>query len=119
MRVSHTTFKVASIEKSLEFYKGILELDIVEEINAGPRRIVFVGEKDSTIELIEGEGVPENPGEGVSVGMFYEKSLIQRVVERAKAEGIDVAGPISPNPHLQFFFLKDPDGYTIQLCESL
>lgn len=25
--------------------------------------------------------------------------------------------PMSPNPALQFYFLEDPDGYTVQLVE--
>ena len=25
--------------------------------------------------------------------------------------------PMSPNPSLQFYFLDDPDGYTVQLVE--
>ena len=28
-------------------------------------------------------------------------------------------GPISPNPHIRFFFVRDPDGYYVEIIEEL
>ena len=117
MKISWTTFKIADMAKSLEFYKEFLELPIVNEIQAGQKRIVFLGDEAHPIELIEGEGCPENAGEGVSVGIIYDD--LDRMIEKLKGLGINVVGPVSPNPHLKFFFVKDPDGYTVQLCGNM
>ena len=29
-----------------------------------------------------------------------------------------IRGPISPNPHVRFFFIKDPNGIEVQLVEN-
>jgi len=35
-----------------------------------------------------------------------------------KGKGIPVfAGPFEPSPHIKFFYIKDPNGYKIQLVE--
>ena len=117
MKISWTTFKITDMTKSLEFYRDILELPVAGEINAGPRKITFLGEQENALELIEGEGCPENPGEGVSIGIVYDD--LEKMIEKIKGLGINVIGPVSPNPHLRFFFVKDPDGYTVQLCENM
>lgn len=117
MKISWTTFKVADLKRSVEFYNEILGLPIVNEIKAGPKHIIFLGDEGSEIELIEGEGVPSNPGEGVSVGIVFENA--EALAEKLKGLGKEVIGPISPNPNLKFFFVSDPDGYTIQLCEVM
>jgi lactoylglutathione lyase len=44
---------------------------------------------------------------------------LQEALELVKSNGIQViAGPMSPNPHLSFFLVKDPDGYIVQLLEQ-
>ena len=116
MKISHTTFRVSDMEKSLEFYRDVLGFAIDGEINAGPRRIVFLGDTEGALELISGDGVPENPGQGVSVGVFYAKDALELAMSKIKERNISLEGPVSPNPNLTFFFVKDPDGYTVQLC---
>ena len=29
------------------------------------------------------------------------------------------SGPFQPNPHIKFFFIEDPDGYSVQFVENL
>jgi lactoylglutathione lyase len=37
-----------------------------------------------------------------------------------KDKGIPVeSGPVQPNPHVKFFFIKDPNGMKIQLVENI
>jgi len=58
--------------------------------------------------------------------------VVQKMV-RAKLAGLDdleqlisvlqeneykPMGPISPNPRIRFYFVKDPDGYTVQLVKQ-
>ncbi|HBE76529.1 MAG TPA: glyoxalase, partial [Firmicutes bacterium] len=28
-------------------------------------------------------------------------------------------GPFQPNPHIKFFFVKDPDGFSVQFVENM
>lgn len=37
-----------------------------------------------------------------------------------KSKGIEIdKGPFMPNPNIKFFYIKDPDGFNIQLVESI
>ena len=42
-----------------------------------------------------------------------------KVLEKLAAAGMAIPEPMSPNPSLRFYFVKDPDGYSIQLVETL
>ena len=40
-------------------------------------------------------------------------------MEHMKAQGVEItAGPIQPNPNTRFFFIKDPDGLTLEIIEQ-
>lgn len=120
MQFCWVTLKVSNLEKSLEFYHGLLGLPIAERFSGGGgAKIVMLGDEDQPkVELIQtGEGEQERPGAGVSVG-FQTQSLSQSMKELAEA-GVSVKrGPISPGPDIRFFFVDDPDGYEVQLVES-
>ncbi len=118
MKFNWVTFKVSDLDKSLYFYKDLLNLEIAARFGTEEHQIVMLGKKDEAkIELIcEPNTKIENPGKGVTVGL--EADNLDSLVESLKERGLKVSGPISPNPHIRFFFVKDPDGYNIQLVEQ-
>ncbi|MNP50115.1 Glyoxalase-like domain protein [compost metagenome] len=68
------------------------------------------------IELIQGSEPALKPESGVSVG--FEAESLDDAIEELSSHGIPVArGPISPNPHLRFFYVLDPDGFEVQIAE--
>ncbi len=118
MKFNWVTFKVSDLEKSLDFYNGLLKLEIAARFGTEEHQIVMLGKKDEPkVELIcEPNTKIENPGNGVSVGLETDK--LDKLVDMLKECGQKVIGPISPMPNIRFFFVKDPDGYTIQLVEQ-
>lgn len=109
------TLHVTDMEKSLHFYEALLGMNVAEHIPGEGLDINMMGTENGVcIELIRinGETVAE-PGHGVSIGLGVER--VDELAARLKAAGIPVKGPLSPNPHLKFYFVADPDGYTIQL----
>lgn len=117
MKLIWTTIRVSDMNRSLEFYRDFLGLEIVEDFVDERHRIVMLGSEDETkIELIKDfDYVVEDPGIGVSIG--FEPDNYEEMLNNSKDAGFDILGPISPNKNISFFFLKDPDGYTIQLCK--
>lgn len=118
MKFTWTTFRVSNLEKSLTFYTETLGMRLDSRFGVPGHEIAMLGSPDGTkLELICDEGAfPEVPGQGVSVG-FAPESL-DALIAALKQHGIEPAGPISPNPNLRFFFVRDPDGYVIQLVEQ-
>lgn len=118
MKLNWVTFKVRNIEKSVFFYHELLELEIALQFKANSQHIVMLGKADEPkIELIYDKNtITENPGQGVSIGLEIDE--LDKMVNKLKGNRQIIVGPISPNPHIRFFFVKDPDGYTVQLVEQ-
>jgi lactoylglutathione lyase len=118
MKLNWVTFKVSDLDKSIFFYKDLLNLDIYAKFGSEEHQIVMLGKADEPkVELIfETNTKIENPGNGVSIGL--EADNLDQLLDVLIKHGYKPVGPISPNPHIQFFFVQDPDGYTIQLVKQ-
>ena len=117
MKLNWVTIRVRDLDRSLLFYHGLLKLDIAEQFGSGERRIAMLGRADGAkIELICEPGlVIDSPGGGVSIGL--EADDLEGLLQVLRENGYRAAGPVSPNPHIRFFFVQDPDGYTVQLAK--
>ncbi|MNH99464.1 VOC family protein [Paenibacillus graminis] len=111
------TLRVRDLETSLNFYHGILGLPIERRFESRGKQIVMLDTgTHPKLELIQGNDPALKPECGVSVG--FEVKSLDEAMEYLKSQGIPVArGPITPNPHLRFFYILDPDGFEVQLAE--
>jgi len=118
MKFQWTTIQVTNLDNSLKFYKDLLGMKIAKVIEGGNHKIVMLGEDDDAkIELIPiSTASRENLGNGVSIGIAFKQ--LDDLVEKIKSKNIPVVGPITPMPDIRFFFVNDPDGYTIQLLDE-
>lgn len=118
MKLNWVTIRVSDLEKSVTFYTEVLGMEVASRLGGEGHQIVMLGKADEAkVELICETGVKiESPGNGVSIGL--ESQNLDALVDALKAKGCSVSGPVSPNPHIRFFFVKDPDGYTVQLVEQ-
>ena len=103
MTFTWTTIHVRDLDQSLAFYHDLLGLPIQERFGPPGHEIAMLGPEEGTrLELIGGGEIPpENMGQ---------------LLAALEARAIPIR-PMSPNPALQFYFLEDPDGYTVQLVE--
>jgi lactoylglutathione lyase len=54
----------------------------------------------------------------ISIG-FSVDSLDERIREFKEA-GIDIyKEPVQPNPHIRFFYVKDPNGVSVQFAQQM
>ena len=113
MLFRHVTLSVKDLDKSLNFYRDIIGLEITRRFSAGPEReIVFLGSGGTEVELISG-GAEATVGTGISLG--FECESLQDIMDLLIEKGNEIDGDIvSPNPHTHFFFVKDPDGNRVQ-----
>ena len=119
MKFCHVTLSVKDIEVSLRFYRDITGLEVKRRFAAGPdSEIAFLGGGDTEVELISGSARNgAEPGKGISLG-FVTGSL-DDTIALLREKGYETDGVIlSPNPHVSFFFARDPDGYSIQFVKG-
>lgn len=117
MKFNWTTLRVKDLNASLDFYCGALGMRVDSRFGPPDHPIVMLGEADGAkLELIcDPAGIGEHPGQGVSVG-FAPDDLDGLISKLKENPALRIVGPISPNPTIRFFFVNDPDGYSIQLA---
>ncbi len=120
MKFCWTTLTVDNMEDSLKFYQEIVGLPISKKYLAGPGvEICFLGEGETKLELIcdKNQTFPKNVGR-VSLG--FEVVSLDEKIKFIQEKGIEIAdGPFQPNPHIKFFFVKDPNGFSVQFVENI
>jgi len=119
MKFMWTTLPVSNLENSLAFYSGLMGLGPMAKMGSPAHQVVMLGENGQTkLELIfePGRPISENPGGIISMG--YAPEDLDAFMEKVSELDIPAVGPISPTPDIRFFFIKDPDGYTVQLVEQ-
>lgn len=119
MKFCWSTLRVNDMDESIKFYTNIVGLEVENRFKAGPVEIAFLGKGETKIELIFGGGSKDiNVGQDISWG--FEVESLDKVLALVKENGIQVDGePIQPNPHVRFFFVKDPNGLRIQFVENI
>ena len=78
--------------------------------------LAFLGEGETKVELICRGERPKEEHHGISMG--FQVDSLEEIQKVLKKHGITHIGDITePNPHVRFFFTRDPDGYPVQLVE--
>ncbi|MEG2000237.1 MAG: VOC family protein [Evtepia sp.] len=116
MKFTLTTLEVSNLERSVRFYRDSLGLPLIERFLSGSgAQIAMLGDPDSAhLELIQKETSDATEShEGFSVGFKIAHAGIL-----AASLDPNFVGPISPNPRLKFYFIRDPDGYRVQLIDA-
>lgn len=111
---AHTTMHVSDFDRSLEFYTRGIGLPVASMFEGRPGvRIAMLGQEDGThLELI-GDGKGSVDYHGISIGF-----VVKGAGELARRLDPGCRGPIAPHPGVEFYFIRDPDGYTVQLLEG-
>ena len=114
-----TTITVKDMEESLKFYQEIVGLPLNRRFPAGPgMEIAFLGEDATKVELIYNPNVKEiSMGTDISLG--FAVGSVNEKIALLEEKGIKLhSGPFSPNPHVKYFFIQDPNGLKIQFVEE-
>ena len=118
MNFCWVTLHVSDMAKSLDFYQGLLGLKISSRHGGNGVEVVMLGEQDQPkVELLYVLGDDtERVSTGITIGFAVDS--LKNAMEYLCSKQIPIIrGPIAPNPHTQFIFIHDPDGYEVQLVE--
>ena len=127
MKIRHTMIRVADLRRSVDFYTQHLGMDLMRERTSEVRgeRVAYVGYGDEdgnhALEIVE---MIEPPAEYVHGNTYGHVALlvanVQEMSDQLKSAGVEfVHEPHqvrAGNPNM-IAFIKDPDGYEIELTE--
>ena len=127
-RLDHTMIRVKDLDRSLDFYTRILGMKIHRKTEYSEGRFTntfvgYIGEDEGTnIELTYNWDQQENYNKGNGWGHLAIKvSDVYETSEYLKQQGVEFTKEPSPmkNGTRILAFIKDPDGYVIELNEPL
>ena len=116
---NHFNFNVLNLEKSLEFYKEALGLDVVREKDAsdGSFKIVYLGDgsSDFLLELtwMRDQKEPYNLGDEE-----FHLALTADDFDKAHALHEKMGCICFENHDMGIYFINDPDGYWIEIIPA-
>lgn len=117
----HTRFRVHDMDRSIDFYNGILDMEIIErKISPRGSQLVFLRfpgtECDLELCSFPNSGkvyVPED-----LVHLAFQVEDLNRCIEKLKEDKIPITeGPIETKDGTRFIFTEDPDKYEVELLQ--
>ena len=118
MKMAHVTIMTKCMNESVEFYQKAAGLKIQRDMreNAAHPVVFLADEKGDTCIELAGNSNGIYYGGGISIGFRVEN--VQKEHARKEEMGRRPGPMISPNPSVQFFFVKDPNGVQIQFIQE-
>ena len=114
--IAHVTVRTAKLNETLEFYQWLLGLPVSRKLNTPSGEIIFLGENETKLELIEDVKAEKINAKGLTVG-FAVNSLDEKLA-MLDGEKIPRSEIISPSADVRFAFFNDLNGCEIQLLEE-
>lgn len=123
MRILHTMLRVTDLERSINFYTTILGMRLLrqKEYPDGKFTLAFVGYQEesegSVIELTYNWDVDHYEHGNAFGHIAIEVDDVYQACDKITAAGGTVTRPAGPMKHgtTILAFVKDPDGYAIEL----
>ena len=125
MRILHTMLRVGDLRRSLDFYTGVLGMQLLrqQDYPDGKFTLAFIGfgpeSEQAAIELTYNYGV-DRYELGTAFGhIALEVDDAYRACEEIRARGGKVVREAGPMKHGRtvIAFVEDPDGYRIELIQ--
>jgi len=123
MRLLHTMLRVGDLQRSIDFYTGVLGMRLLRQKDYPDGRftLAFVGygdERDSTVVELTHNWDTDSYDLGKGFGhIAIEVDDVYEAVETLRGRGgkvIREAGPMNAGTTI-IAFVQDPDGYAIEL----
>ncbi len=114
MKMLHVTIQTNKFDEEVNFYQDVAGLQIVNDLRSSGRNLIFLADEkgDTEIEIIENPDAEESGNPNISIGFQTDDVLAKH--QELTEKGMNVTPMISPMPQVQFFFVKDPAGVSVQ-----
>ena len=114
--IDHVNLQVSNLEKSIEFWKELLGFDVLETIPE--QKGAIIGTKAAMLALYEKENLGRIKKHGFSHVSFHISNF-DDAVQLCEEKGITILYEgVVRWPYSQSLYIKDPDGYEIELSQK-
>lgn len=113
MKMLHVTIQTNRFEEEIKFYEDEAGLTLQRDMR--PKKdLVFLANAagETCIEVIRNPEAENSGNRNLSVG--FQTDDVQKKRDELAAKGYNVTPMISPMPGVEFFFVTDPAGVTVQ-----
>ncbi len=126
MRILHTMLRVGDLQRSLDFYTGVMGMKLLRSTERPEQgySLAFVGygseAQGAVLELTYNHGVAEYELGSAFGHIAIAVENAAQACDRIRAAGARVtreAGPVKGGSTV-IAFVQDPDGYKIELIEA-
>ncbi len=126
MRILHTMLRVGDLERSLQFYTEVLNMRLLrrKDYPEGKFTLAFVGYADESeqavLELTHNWDTTEYDLGNAYGHIALSADDIYKTCEDIKTKGGEVVREAGPMKHgsTVIAFVKDPDGYMVELIQA-
>ncbi len=119
-KIIHSMIRVFKPDVSIEFYKKAFNLEVVERCDFEGFSLIYLGnsENDVELELTYNHDQKEPYTHGSGYGhLAFVVDDIECEHKRLDDLGFNPQKIVSFNLFAKFFFVKDPDGYEIEVLQ--
>ena len=124
-RIRHTMLPVSDLDRSIDFYTRLFGMDVMRMRERPEERVAYLGygseDAGPALELIQTGAAGERGKMAAWAGhVALYVSDLYKLCETLKSEGVTFTrepGPNRPGVPDLVAFIKDPDGYTLELTE--
>ena len=126
MRLLHTMLRVGDLDKSIQFYRDIMGMELIRkhDYESGRFTLAFLGygpEKDNTVLELTHNWDTDSYEKGEGFGhIAIAVDDVYAACEKIREAGGTIVrepGPMKPGTTV-LAFVEDPDGYKIELLED-
>jgi catechol 2,3-dioxygenase-like lactoylglutathione lyase family enzyme len=120
----HNAYRCRDSEETRRFYEDFLGLKLVSAFPIAEGRALhtfFQMDDGSCLAFFEAPGRPfdfkRQDDLDLHIALGVENDVFDRMLEKGKAEGIEVRGPVD-HGFVRSIYFRDPNGYVIELTAA-
>ncbi|WP_144900843.1 VOC family protein [Halobellus captivus] len=119
MNVLHPALNVSDMDRTLDFYENLLDLERTRETELDGQRMVFVGGDDGAEIQFLAVDEPQDPAGFDHLAIAVDD--VETTIEEAETEwdSTVVMEPQVIGGDVRLAFITDPEGYHVELIEEL
>lgn len=119
-RFSHMVLDVVDVDRSLDFYAGLLGISVRMEDRWHGSRVVYLQTGETELLLVQQSG-PELPHDrSGGLVMNFQVIDLPRLAAKVREKGVQVLQPMAGmKPGERTLLVTDPDGYAVLLSELI
>ena len=124
LKFDHITITVSNLEKSIEFYRDILNMKVLGKLEQEAATFVYLEfESGEILKLFkfdeEGKSYDYKPDKDIGIKHFgLRVNDVDKVTENLKEKGIEFTLEPLSTDGVRLAFFKDPDGISIEIIEG-